>query len=73
MITEGYDSDGNLIERVDDGIPIEVIPLPEVVAAQAISDEISSRIASAETVAELRVAITDGLDAAITLLRGEQA
>lgn len=72
MITEGYDRDGNLIERIDDGIPIEVIPLPEVVAAQAISDEISSRIGSAETVAELRLAITDGLEAAIISLGGGQ-
>ena len=45
-------------------------PSPEVVAAQAISDEISSRIGSAETVSELRLAITDGLAAAITSLGG---
>jgi hypothetical protein len=45
-------------------------PTPEVVAAQAISDEISSRIGSAETVSELRLAITDGLAAAITSLGG---
>ena len=45
-------------------------PSPEVVAAQAISDEISSRIESAETVSELRLAITDGLAAAITSLGG---
>lgn len=72
MITEGYDSDGNFIERVDDGQPVEIYVPPEVIAAQAISDEISSRIGSAETVSELRLAITDGLEAAIILLRGGQ-
>jgi hypothetical protein len=48
----------------------EIRPSPEVIAAQAISDEISSRIESAETVSELRLAITDGLAAAITSLGG---
>jgi hypothetical protein len=72
MITEGYDMDGNFIERVDDGQPVEIYVAPEVVAAQAISDEISSRIGSAETVAELRLAITDGLEAAIIALGGGQ-
>jgi hypothetical protein len=64
--------DGNFIERVDDGQPVEIYVAPEVVAAQAISDEISSRIGSAETVSELRLAITDGLEAAIIALGGGQ-
>ena len=57
------------------GLPIyEIIPdppSPEVVAAQAISDEISLRIESAETVSELRLAITEGLSAAIISLGGQ--
>ena len=86
VLTESYDdrNDGTatLTDHTTDpptvtemvGLPIyEIVaapPSPEVVAAQAISDEISSRIESAETVSELRLAITEGLAAAITSLGG---
>ena len=43
---------------------------PEVVAAQAISDEISSRMNEANTISEIKLAITEGLEAAITSLGG---
>lgn len=43
---------------------------PEVVAAQAISDEISSRMNEANTVIEIKLAITEGLEAAILSLGG---
>ena len=43
---------------------------PEVVAAQAISDEISARINEANTISEIKLAITEGLAAAILSLGG---
>ena len=43
---------------------------PEVVAAQAISDEISVRLDPAGTITEIKAAITDGLAAAIVSLGG---
>ena len=49
------------------------LPLPEVLAAQAIHDEISSRMDEALTIGELKLAITEGLDAAIIQLQGGQA
>jgi len=48
----------------------ESIPSPEVVAAQAISDEISSRMNEANTISEIKLAITEGLEAAILSLGG---
>lgn len=43
---------------------------PEVVAAQAISNEISARMNEANTISEIKLAITEGLEAAITSLGG---
>jgi hypothetical protein len=48
-----------------------IMQTAEVIAAQAISDEISSRVGEASTIAELKLAITDGLNAALTQLKGE--
>ena len=45
-------------------------PAPEVVAAQAISDEITIRLDPAGTISEIKAAITDGLAAAIITLGG---
>ena len=45
-------------------------PAPEVVAAQAISDEITVRLDPAATIPEIKAAITDGLAAAIITLGG---
>lgn len=46
-------------------------PSPEVTAAQAISDEISSRMDEAVTIGDVKLAVTDGLLAALATLRGE--
>ena len=71
MIIETSDGQGNVITRIDDGEPVEPEPLkPEVVAAQAISDEISSRVDEALTIGELKLAITEGLNAALAQLQG---
>ena len=48
----------------------EVQPAPQVVAAQAISDEITVRLDPAGTIPEIKAAITDGLAAAIVSLGG---
>ena len=45
-------------------------PTPQVVAAQAISDEITIRLDPAGTISEIKAAITDGLAAAIITLGG---
>ena len=45
-------------------------PAAEVVAAQAISDEITVRLDPAGTIPEIKAAITDGLAAAIISLGG---
>ena len=45
-------------------------PAAEVVAAQAISDEITIRLDPAGTIPEIKAAITDGLAAAIISLGG---
>jgi len=45
-------------------------PAPEVVAAQAISDEITVRLDPAGTISEIKAAITEGLAAAIVSLGG---
>ena len=45
-------------------------PAAEVVAAQAISDEITIRLDPAGTISEIKAAITDGLAAAIVSLGG---
>jgi hypothetical protein len=45
-------------------------PAPEVVAAQAISTEITVRLDPAGTIPEIKAAITDGLAAAIISLGG---
>ena len=50
---------------------IQPEPLPPtVVAAQAISDEITVRLDPATTIPEIKAAIIDGLDAAIISLGG---
>ena len=48
----------------------EIQSAPQVVAAQAISDEITVRLDPAGTLTEIKAAITDGLAAAIISLRG---
>jgi len=45
-------------------------PAPEVVAAQAISTEITVRLDPAGTITEIKAAITEGLAAAIVSLGG---
>jgi hypothetical protein len=45
-------------------------PAPEVVAAQAISNEITVRLDPAATIPEIKAAITEGLAAAIITLGG---
>ena len=65
------DGDGTVIDRTDDGIAVEPEPpAPEVVAAQAISDEITVRLDPAGTISEIKAAITEGLAAAIISLGG---
>ncbi len=70
-----YTTDPPVVTEIT-GLPVlEILPdppAPELIAAQAISEEISSRIALAETVTELRVAISEGLSAAIISLGGQQ-
>jgi len=80
--TELYDGTARVIETAPDGSTIsntlvasdEVLeiesPTPEVIAAQAISDEIAVRLDPADTIAEIKAAITDGLAAAIVSLGG---
>ena len=48
----------------------EIQSAPQVVAAQAISDEITIRLDPAGTIPEIKAAITDGLAAAIVSLGG---
>ena len=48
----------------------EIQSAPQVVAAQAISDEITVRLDPAGTISEIKAAITDGLAAAIVSLGG---
>ena len=70
MITNHIDTEGNLTV-VDDGLDPVPEPLPPtVVAAQAISDEITVRLDPATTIPEIKAAIIDGLDAAIISLGG---
>lgn len=70
MITNHIDIQGNLT-TVDDGLEPVPEPLPPtVVAAQAISDEITVRLEPANTIPEIKAAITEGLDAAIISLGG---
>jgi hypothetical protein len=70
MITNHIDTEGNLTV-VDDGLPPAPEPLPPtVVAAQAISTEITVRLDPAGTIPEIKAAIIDGLDAAIISLGG---
>jgi hypothetical protein len=59
-----------LTQRAADPEP-EIRPSPEVIAAQAMHDEISSRLTEATTINAVKLAITDGLDAAILTLQGE--
>lgn len=47
-------------------------PSPEVIATQAIHDAVTSRINEATTISEIKVAITEGLDAALVQLEGGQ-
>jgi hypothetical protein len=58
-----------LAQQAADPTP-EVQPAPQVVAAQAISDEITVRLDPAGTIPEIKAAITDGLAAAIVSLGG---
>ena len=80
--TELYDGTARIVEQAADGtiisdnlIPSDEVlqvesPAPEVIAAQAISDEITIRLDPAITISEIKAAITDGLAAAITSLGG---
>lgn len=43
---------------------------PEVIATQAIHDEITTRLNEATTISDIKVAIADGLDAALVQLQG---
>ncbi len=71
MLVTNIDIEGNSV-TFDDGIPEEVMPLSaEVIAAQAISDEITSRISTATTIAQLRNGITSGLAAALAQLQAQ--
>lgn len=67
-----YTANGPIVTEVT-GLPIEPAPVdpPEVTAAQAISDEISSRMDEAVTIGDVKLAVTDGLLAALATLRGE--
>lgn len=81
--TELYDGTARVIETAPDGSTIsntliasdETLevesPSAEVIAAQAMHDEISSRLDEATTINAVKLAITDGLDAAILRLQGE--
>ena len=62
-------SEAFLAQRAAEPEP-ETIPSAEVVAAQAISDEISVRMNEADSISEIKLAITEGLEAAITSLGG---
>jgi len=80
--TELYDGTARVIETAPDGSTIsntlvasdEVLEIesqtPEVIAAQAISDEITVRLDPAGTIPEIKAAIIDGLAAAIAALGG---
>jgi len=80
--TELYDGTARIVEQASDGtvtsdtlVPSEETrevesPTPEVIAAQAISTEISVRLDPAGTISEIKAAITDGLAAAIVSLGG---
>jgi len=80
--TELYDGTARVIETAPDGSTIsntlvasdEVFEIesqtPEVIAAQAISDEITVRLDPAATISEIKAAITEGLAAAIVSLGG---
>ena len=80
-ITDNGDGTGTLTDYTTDpptvtqltGLPIPEPepPTPEVTAAQAISDEISSRMDEAVTIGDVKLAVTDGLLAALATLRGE--
>lgn len=58
-------------EDVPDPEPDEQ-PAPEVVAAQTIAEEIDARLAPADvnSIAEVKAAIRDGLEAAVARLEG---
>lgn len=58
-----------LAQRAADPEPAIVLS-PEVIAAQAMHDEISSRVDEALTIGELKLAITEGLNAALAQLQG---
>ena len=62
-------SEGFIAQLAADPDPVPQ-PAPEVVAAQAISDEITVRLDPAGTISEIKAAITDGLAAAIITLGG---
>lgn len=76
-ITDNGDGTGTLTtaegETPITGLPIPEPepPAPEVIAAQAISDEISLRMDEAVTIGDVKLAVTDGLLAALATLRGE--
>jgi hypothetical protein len=71
MITTHIDINGN-VTSIDDGINLEAVQLsPEMVAIQAIAAEITSRISTATTIAQLRNGITAGLAAAVTQLEAQ--
>lgn len=64
---------GVLVESVDIPDPEPETPTaPEVVAAQVIREEIDTRLAASDvnSIAEMKVAIRDGLDAAVIRLGG---
>jgi hypothetical protein len=68
-----YSSNGTVTSTtlvVSDAVPQEETPSAQVIAAQAISDEISSRVDEALTIGELKLAITEGLNAALAQLQG---
>lgn len=70
MIEEVW-SDGVLIETIERDDPAEDTPPdPVQVAAEAIRDEISARLApsSVNTILEVKAAVMDGLDAAVARL-----
>jgi len=71
MIEEVW-ADGVLVETIerDDPPAEEAPPDPVQVAAEAIRDEISSRLApsSVNTIVEVKAAVMDGLDAAVERL-----
>jgi hypothetical protein len=68
-----YSSNGTITSTaviVSDAVLQEETPSAQVVAAQAIHDEISSRVDQALTIGELKLAITEGLNAALAQLQG---